>query len=135
MHYLAVYGTLKRPYGNHALIRDANLPFVMEAVTKDASFAMLGGGFPYVHEGYDGQGEQICVELYSWETLTSIRNIDRLEGHPSWYCRKEFPFITSSGEEVTAWMYVQPHKEDIQDTIGYVDPTVQRRGGIAEWVR
>lgn len=141
---LAVYGTLKRPYGNHRLIQDAKLQFVGTAYTNNEEFFMQGGGFPYVyHPVPDGVGERIRVELYAFEDDNQIRSIDRLEGHPDWYRRTAFPFIVDQPEEgsnineneqVTAEMYVIPDK---QKAYTYGDNTVSRDvlTKIAEWNR
>lgn len=113
MALLAVYGTLKRPYGNHRLIVDAKLPFVGTAITNSSGFMMEGGGFPIVYEGEDEQmGDRIFVELYRFEDEDQITRIDNLEGHPDWYTRKPFEFSIVESEEflegqpVQAQMYV-----------------------------
>lgn len=100
--YVAVYGTLKRGYGNHRYLH--HLSFVCEAVSKD-HFTMYGGGFPVVvEEPY----HKVAVELYSIADLKQITDADRLERHPNWYERKLFVFETPTEGDLEAWMYVMP---------------------------
>lgn len=136
---LAVYGTLKQPYGNHRLIERAKLNFEGNAYSKDDSFVMEGGGFPFVHVTEPGN-DKIRVELYSFESDEDIRDIDRLEGHPDWYIRTPFKFVVDNpviggdlhpDQVVTAEMYVQQGKKFSFPNSNH--PTVYRSESVAEW--
>jgi len=110
--YMAVYGTLKRTFGNHRLIEAAKLPFYAKASTKTPEFIITSSGIPFVHHPVPEEiGERIQVELYEFDSYDQITNIDNLEGHPNWYRRTPFEFITDSGETVTAEMYVMPIRD------------------------
>lgn len=76
-----VYGSLKSGFHNHALLAASRY---LGTFTTPALYTMYNlGEFPAVAK--DG-GTAIYGEVYevSHETLTLL---DRLEGHPEWYCR------------------------------------------------
>lgn len=127
---LAVYGTLKQGYGNHVYIREAQLPFIGNMVTKDPAFFMYGGGFPIVTD--DVHEHQISVEVYEFEDEQQITGIDRLEGHPRWYRRKQFTFVDAVGNEHTAWMYVM---RDGEHGRAAAHPSVTIQDNVATWGR
>lgn len=136
---LAVYGTLKRGYGNHHLIVHKNLQFFGTAVTKDPAFTMFGGGFPIVTEE---PKHHVSVELFSFDNDHDIEMIDRLEGHPNWYVRKPFTFVTgkltNDGDyeegEIVAEMYVMPSARCGRRDVEHLEhPTVNVVNGIAKW--
>lgn len=105
---VAVYGTLKRGYGNHRVMQMDNGVFVSEALTV-LPYKMYGGrGFPRVVEELRDDIVQVRVEVFECE---EVDNMDRLEGHPSFFERKEIEVYVPGfdGEEVmTAWMYFHP---------------------------
>jgi gamma-glutamylaminecyclotransferase len=79
-----VYGTLKRGYWNNGLLSRAK--FLAEGTTVPDTFSMYDGGFPYVTK--DG----ICrIRGEVWEVTDALtmENLDRLEGVPHHYVRKE----------------------------------------------
>lgn len=80
-HRVFIYGTLLQGYGNNRLLTESR--FLGPAITE-SRFTMLGlGGFP----GIVADGEtSIRGELYEVDDAT-LRNLDRLEGHPSFYER------------------------------------------------
>lgn len=100
-HYLAVYGTLKQPYGNHALIKQAGLTFIGKDATVDPIYHMSADyGYPTVFKnGLD----KIGCEIYGFNDFDEITRIDGLEGHPRWYKREEVPFTIVD----SAWIYLQ----------------------------
>lgn len=90
-----VYGSLKRGYGNHALLTDED--FLKEARTKAEYTLVSLGSFPGVLDRGD---TAIAGEVYdvSQETL---RRLDILEGHPTFYRRTE---IEVEGESVSIYL-------------------------------
>ncbi|RYZ17557.1 MAG: gamma-glutamylcyclotransferase [Myxococcaceae bacterium] len=76
-----VYGTLLAGESNHRLLRTARL---LGRARTEAAWTMVSlGGFPGVHVG----GEtSIAGEVYEVDTAT-LAELDRLEGHPSFYRR------------------------------------------------
>ena len=99
-HIIAVYGTLKKGFGNHYLIEQAEylgedyLPFK----------AIQGTGFPITEFDFKKiptTDKYLKVELYKVTDLDQLKSIDALEGHPNWYQRK---FInTLSGKTVEVY--------------------------------
>lgn len=113
---IAVYGTLKQNESNHLLVKRAKGEFIDHGITCVRDFNMVGYGYPIVREGYGEQaGVQIKAELYRFKDEKTIADIDQLEGHPNWYCRKPFKFTTSKGSIVEAQMYVQEYNQDVFD--------------------
>lgn len=103
--YVFVYGTLKRGFHNHHLLRSSSL--LGEAMTQD-SYLMFGRGVPYIMPGgyYPVAGEVYAVED---EEVMSL--LDRLEGHPTMYCREVIPVRLAQGQEMKAWCYLCPREE------------------------
>lgn len=70
----AVYGTLKKPYGNHYLLNGAK--FLGTHVTNP-NYTLFDGGFPVVERG----GETaIHCELYETNNPSQIQRVFDLEG-------------------------------------------------------
>lgn len=111
-HYVFVYGTLKRAWGNHRLLVDHKARFISEARTMERF--TLTEDFPTIWrssraipmlEPYLGQ---IMGELYK-VTDAGLEACDRLEGHPHSYCRT--PTTVEFGPEaqiqrITAGIYI-----------------------------
>ena len=62
---------------------------------------MYESGIPFVFKG--DAVSHIYGELYRVDELT-LKMIDRLEGHPSWYRREEIEVLTEKGGTVAAWL-------------------------------
>ena len=91
---LFVYGTLMQGFHNHYLLGGAK--FVGPATTQE-NYSMYVSGIPYVSEKpatYPIEGEVYEVDKYTLEDL------DRLEGHPVWYQRKEIPVVLNESKEL-----------------------------------
>jgi gamma-glutamylcyclotransferase (GGCT)/AIG2-like uncharacterized protein YtfP len=107
-----VYGTLKRGHGNNYLLDGAE--FVGEAASVGACYRVLDGGFPRAFDARD-DGHPIFGEVFAVD-LKTLRNLDRLEGHPRWYRRRRRRFRFADGRKVAAWVYVmQPGRDDPVD--------------------
>lgn len=107
--YVFVYGSLKQGYWNNGLL--ARAKFIGKAVSVSDSFSLYDGSFPYaLSEGVSRLGG----EIFEVEDEETIRNLDRLEGVPNHYVRKEAEFIIEEDEpvvpglenQVTAFLYV-----------------------------
>ena len=79
---LFVYGTLRRGFANHVLLRSAR--FVGTATTA-RRFALFVEGFPYLAPA--PAVHQVRGEVYALDPAT-LAAVDRLEGHPTWYQRR-----------------------------------------------
>jgi gamma-glutamylcyclotransferase (GGCT)/AIG2-like uncharacterized protein YtfP len=110
-HILFVYGTLKRNFGNHHYLRNGE--YLGKGRTQ-SKYAMYISGIPYVVK--EQPVSFIHGELYQVNSI-QLERIDRLEGHPEWYCREQVQIIDEQKQLVTAWMYLFP------DRIGKLNAT------------
>ena len=105
-HIVFVYGTLKKGYGNHQLLKDAE--FIGEAISAEDGFEMVSfGGFPGVLRRPD-LNYRIHGELYRLNDR-SLMQMDMLEGNGSFYNRNELDFYTLDQPSMvkhTAWVYL-----------------------------
>src|SRR5258705_6708416 len=100
MHKLAVYGTLKKDYGNHRVLGEKPT-YLGEGMTKD-NFTMGGWGVPIV---YKHPLAPIAVELYEINEDQLFGPVDRLESNGYYYNREETTILLDGGEEHDAWLY------------------------------
>lgn len=115
--YVFVYGTLKTGGGNHHLLHSSTSLGL--ATTTEDTFTMYDGGFPYViDEGFF----KIRGELFEVTNPITLENLDRLEGVPSHFCRRDVEVKTDDGEVHEAFMYVAG-----QSTKAYLLETERRR--------
>lgn len=98
-HNLFVYGTLKKGYWNNQLLKDSK--FVGDSVTKN-KYALYTSGIPFLSD--IEEVSKVHGELYEIDSFT-LERCDRLEGHPTFYTRKEIPIIVNNAE-VLAWCYI-----------------------------
>lgn len=97
---VGVYGTLKAGFGNHRLLSKAD--FVGTGKTK-SPYPLEVEGLPYLHDK-EGVGENVTLEVYDVDPDT-LRRLDLLEGHPSFYKRKVIPVSMSDWTTTYAWVY------------------------------
>jgi gamma-glutamylcyclotransferase (GGCT)/AIG2-like uncharacterized protein YtfP len=103
MTLVAVYGTLKKGFGNHYLIEGQKFLGIGET---PPDYAMLSfGSYPGAIDG----DERIQVEVYEVENK-ALQRMDNLEGHPSFYRRNLTPIIMDNGDIKEAWMYSLCHR-------------------------
>ncbi len=93
-----VYGTLKKGYSNHHLLKNGK--FLGEAKTK-YKYALYEKVYPYV--SHNPKVSNIHGEVYQVDNFT-LRKLDILEGHPYEYKRELIPVILNN-KELKAWMY------------------------------
>lgn len=107
-HTVFVYGTLKSGRSNHHLLETGK--FLGDGYTA-RELVMYHSGFPMVCEGNDLSGK-ITGEVYTVDDATLLR-LDRLEGHPNFFCRKleviHFDKLGEDPSHVQAWMYKVPN--------------------------
>lgn len=112
---VAVYGTLKRGFGNHRLLEKAEFIGVGDTLPF---FDMISfGGYPGVISGT----ESIKVEVFEVSDQDTIDNLDFLEGHPSFF-RRDDTHIKLRDEdetEVIAQMYKVAHHNDLYNKERY----------------
>lgn len=105
MTFVLVYGTLKKGHGNHGVLGKSI--WIDDAITKSREFTMFDGGFPFVSDSitHDCNGS-VVGELYQVDNPQTLANLDRLEGVPTLYVKREVDVKTFSGLDYTAYMYV-----------------------------
>jgi gamma-glutamylaminecyclotransferase len=96
-----VYGSLRAGFGNHGLLEGSE--YVGKAFTAPAFTMLHLGGFPGIVQS---GGTSIVGEVYKVDDDT-LRNLDRLEGHPSFYERRQH-VVDLEGNLETVSMYVLP---------------------------
>lgn len=81
-HLVFVYGTLKSGYGNNRLLLTSK--FIGNCRTTSPWMLDADGGIPFLHKIRDGK--HVIGELWEVDDQT-FANLDRLEGHPTFYER------------------------------------------------
>jgi gamma-glutamylaminecyclotransferase len=100
MHYVFVYGTLKRGFGNHQAF--LNKDPLMNATLHSYVLLSRGYSFPSITKG-EGFVEG---ELYAVSDR-ELNQLDGLEGHPNFYQRTLVQVKGSTNDStIDAWTYV-----------------------------
>lgn len=94
-----VYGSLRKQHGNHHLLKGAQFYGIFETRERYAMYVV--SGYPYVTSSENRY--PIIGELYGIDDET-LHNLDRMEGHPRYYVRRE-TIVVQGETERTAWMY------------------------------
>lgn len=98
-HLVFVYGTLRSGHSNHHLLKDA---YCYGTGSTEAGYAMyLISGYPYVTSSEARY--PIVGEMYAVDDDT-LKTLDRMEGHPRYYERRETTVIVDGNRHI-AWMY------------------------------
>ena len=95
---IAVYGTLRKGFSNHPYMSKAS--FIGKGKTKDL-YTLTASGIPFVSKN---PRVQVTVEIYELP-MNELIFVDRLEGHPDFYCREEIDCILDTKEQRKAWLY------------------------------
>jgi gamma-glutamylcyclotransferase (GGCT)/AIG2-like uncharacterized protein YtfP len=126
-HYMAVYGTLRRNFHNHGLLKHVGFDQIGDGRTKN-QHTLAVHSLPYAFKA--PATSQVRVEVYAVDD-NGLRALDGLEGHPRWYRREQIPVVLDNNEEVTAWLYFmnggEPDAVSIEVTGDYEEN--QRRKG------
>lgn len=102
-HKVFVYGTLKRGFGNHHLIKHATFLGQHRTVTGFNLYSF--GWYPAL---FEGGGCQVSGELYEVDDET-LENMDRLESHPEYYVRK--PIMLENGDKVLGYVMRDEYRD------------------------
>jgi len=97
-----VYGTLRRGHANHAFIKNGR--YMGTAETKE-KYALYVDRLPYLVKE---PVSHIIGELYEVDDET-LRQIDWLEGHPTFYRRDLCEVIAQDGTQASAYIYFYPY--------------------------
>jgi gamma-glutamylaminecyclotransferase len=97
---VAVYGTLKKGYSNyHSYLTGSK--HLGKGETKD-KYPLVINGLPYLIED-KGKGHNVEVDVFKVSGGV-MAHLDRLEGHPNWYRRKQIE-IKMKDKTLTCWIY------------------------------
>jgi gamma-glutamylcyclotransferase (GGCT)/AIG2-like uncharacterized protein YtfP len=107
---IAAYGTLRKGYGNSRLVDIPSQTKWLGTGKTVEKYQMRASGIPYVNKTPD---TQIVVDIWEIDKDRHLPSVDRLEGHPEWYCREEVD-IELNGNIIKAWLYFM---EDSGSTI------------------
>jgi len=105
---LFVYGSLKKGFDNHSLLRKyAKRLGKARTVKKFAMFEDSFGNYPYI---IDTPFAKIKGELYKITRAELMQKIDEFEGAPDYYIRKKIEVKSHHGVQ-RAFVYVKPDIE------------------------
>jgi gamma-glutamylaminecyclotransferase len=113
---VAVYGSLKRGFGNHRLLEQAQFVGVGET---PPIYQMRGAGRSY--PGIFSGDSRVQVEVFS-VTDSELKRLDQLEGHPSFYNREVTNILLDSGEALPAFIYKLPDTYNMGAVVTELDP-------------
>lgn len=94
-HFVFVYGTLKRGYGNHGLLQNHGSTYCGTVLTEPAYLLYASGGgtgIPFMVAATPPKGISIRGEVYLVDDAT-LASLDQLEGHPDFYVRTEIKLL------------------------------------------
>jgi gamma-glutamylaminecyclotransferase len=97
---IAVYGTLKKGYTNYNTYLTTS-KFIGSGKTKD-KYPLIIKGLPYMIDER-GKGHNVAVDVFKVSNPV-LDKLDKLEGHPTWYKRKQIPVVVK-GKTLTCWIY------------------------------
>ena len=108
---VAVYGTLKRTFGNNRLLNNPYSTFVATALSDD-EYVLRESGFPLAcKQGREDLFARVHCELFEVTSAEVIQNMDWLESNGSFYTREQRSFTDSEGNQHTAWIYLIPEQD------------------------
>jgi len=102
-YLVAVYGTLKRGYWNHSVMKEAGGEYVGDGITLDTGY-LFNVGFPYwlpkkladsLHLDIATEPKHLIVEVYK---VKDLEPLDILEGYPTHYTRENTPVFLLEGD-------------------------------------
>ncbi|UOF79326.1 gamma-glutamyl cyclotransferase [Caudoviricetes sp.] len=97
-HLIAVYGSLKKGFGNHRLLKSSEFLGTGETFPVFKMISLTN--YPGLLDGEDS----IEVEVYEVDDAT-FRALDLLEGYPSFYNRVLTIVTLENEQTVPAWIY------------------------------
>lgn len=105
MTKIAVYGTLRKGFGNHRVLGDSKL---IDSGWTNKKYKLTASGIPYVNP--NEELSKIRVEVYEVSD-TQLPVVDSLEGYNpnnhdgSWYKRTPIDVTLDNGEQIEASIY------------------------------
>jgi len=100
INYIFIYGSLKRGCNNNYLNK---LEFVDNCITKNKFRLINGKHFPYL---LNKKGKfNIKGELYKINNEIDLIEIDKFEGHPTYFKRETIEVILNNGKNINCYVY------------------------------
>ncbi len=96
---LFVYGTLKRNYSNHYIIKNCKFKGVGYTLER---FKMFNKGYPYIISNTNGYS--VKGEIFEINSKNIWHQLDKLEDYPNEY-NKKITKICLSSKIINAWIY------------------------------
>lgn len=97
---VGVYGTLKTGQHNNGYMNGA---LSLGIGHTSNQYPLIIAGLPYLINE-EGVGHNVEVEVFSVDDQT-LRRLDMLEGHPTWYKRERVLIEMESGDTLSVWVY------------------------------
>lgn len=85
-HYLFVYGSLKKGFDNHIILKEANYISNAKTINKFAMYKEENKNYPYIVKN-ESIGHIIEGELYKITSENIWAKIDEFEGAPNYFKR------------------------------------------------
>ena len=98
---ISAYGTLRTGYSNSRLVNIPGETKWLGTGKTVEKYQMRASGIPYVNKT---PYTQIVVDIWEIDVDKHLPSVDRLEGHPNWYCREEIE-VELDGKIIKAWLY------------------------------
>jgi gamma-glutamylcyclotransferase (GGCT)/AIG2-like uncharacterized protein YtfP len=108
-----VYGTLRRGFCNHHLLRRGE--FVGTGETVPRLVMHVAGGVPFASDAeaaYPLRGEVYAVDR------VTLAELDRLEDHPNWYVRTPIGVRLDDGTTLAAEIYLCRRPQGARADVG-----------------
>ena len=114
--------------------------YLGKANSKFPRVMTVRGRIPFVHRseewvssaGYQQTAPIVAGELYEVDAGT-LRILDGLEGHPTWYERKLDRFVDDNGQEHEAWIYyISDHGKPVETGTITLAADYETNAGIYE---
>ena len=120
MNKIFVYGTLKKHHPNFKIISSGVFCGVGR-LPKSNNFRMVSmGSFPALIQAGNNTPQEINGEI--WDVDDDVfKNVDYLEGYPTFYNRDKYIILDSKDNEHTCWTYFLPedkHTDQLKNVQG-----------------
>lgn len=129
-----VYGTLQRGLSNSSYIESNEIEWMESAIAEGEIYMVKNARYPAA-TFQDNCNSTITGELYSIKPECIeyvIQKCDHLEGHPSYYKRKEIEVVDSYGETHAAYSYEFKYLSQIGERINSGSYKDEMNGIVSE---
>ena len=102
---VAVYGSLRKGFGNHSVMERAGGEYFFTGKTKENYDLHDLGYFPSVSKAHNTNGTPVVVEVFAVDEGGLKGPLDTLEGFPDFYNRSLTKVVDEEGKEFDVWLY------------------------------